>query len=95
LRLRYTLRAAVELADVLDYIAARSPQGARRVQERIRVMTSLLLQHPYAGTQTSRSRLRRVVAHPFPYLIFYEISGEDIIIHGVRHTARNPRTMPE
>jgi hypothetical protein len=30
-KLRYTLRAAAELDEVLAYIEARSPQGARRV----------------------------------------------------------------
>jgi toxin ParE1/3/4 len=41
-KLRYTLRGAVELDEVLAYIAARSPQGARRVQARIQVIINLL-----------------------------------------------------
>jgi plasmid stabilization system protein ParE len=36
-KLRYTVRGAAELDEVLTYIEARSPEGARRVQTRIRV----------------------------------------------------------
>jgi len=44
-KLRYTLRAAAELDEVLTDIAARSPQGARRVQARILAIITLLLQY--------------------------------------------------
>jgi toxin ParE1/3/4 len=42
-RLRYTPRAAAELDEVLAYIEARSPQGARRVQMRIQLIIDLLV----------------------------------------------------
>jgi toxin ParE1/3/4 len=31
---------------------------------------------------------------PYPYLVFYEISETEIIIHAVRHAARDPSGMP-
>jgi toxin ParE1/3/4 len=31
---------------------------------------------------------------PFPYLVFYEIPQTEIIIHAVRHAARDPSGMP-
>ena len=49
MKLRYTKKAAEELAEVLDYIAMRSPQGERAVGARIRNMIALLLQFPTAG----------------------------------------------
>jgi plasmid stabilization system protein ParE len=94
-RLRYTPLAAAQLDEVLAYIEARSPQGARRVQARIQVIIDLLLQHPHAGQLTSKGRLRRVIASPYPYLIFYEATEGEIVIHGVRHSARRPSSMPE
>jgi toxin ParE1/3/4 len=86
-KLRYTLRAAAELDKVLAYIAQHSPQGARHVQARIQAVINLLLQYPHAGQSTSKSRLRRVIASPYPYLIYYE-AAEEIIIHAVRHASR-------
>jgi toxin ParE1/3/4 len=94
-KLRYTLRGAAELDKVLVYIEERSPQGARHVQARIQAIMNLLLQYPHAGQPTSKGRLRRVVASPYPYLIFYHATEDERVIHGVRHSARRPSTMPE
>ena len=95
MKLRYTLRGAAELDKVLSYIEAQSPQGARRVQTRIQVIINLILQHPHAGRLTSKGRLRRMIASPYPYLIFYQATEDAIVIHGVRHSARRPSSMPE
>ncbi len=95
MRLRYTLRAAQELEDVLSYIDERSPQGARQVKARIQATIELIALHPKAGQLTSKRRLRRVVAYPFPDLIFYSASDNEVVIHGVRHAARRPSSMPD
>jgi toxin ParE1/3/4 len=94
-KLRYTLRGAAELDKVLAYIEERSPQGALHVQTRIQTIINLLLQHPHAGQLTSKGRLRRMVASPYPYLIFYRATEDEIVIHGVRHSARRPSSTPE
>jgi hypothetical protein len=51
-RPRYTLPALANVSAILDYIAAHSPQGARRVQARIHALTDLLFaasehRHPH------------------------------------------------
>ena len=60
MRLRYTLPALTDLTSVLDYIAAHSPQSARRVQSRIKALTDLLLLHPYIGRRTNDPAIRRM-----------------------------------
>jgi toxin ParE1/3/4 len=92
--LRYTLPALADLNSVLDYIAAHSPQGARRVQARIQAVIDLLLLHPGIGTRTDDPAIRRITALPYPYVIFYEATEADLIIHAVRHSARDPSSMP-
>ncbi len=94
MKLRYTPTAAAELARVLDDIAEHSPQGARRVQSRIQKTISLLLDHPYSGHPTSNQTLRRIVVRPYPYLLFYRATDDEVVIIGVRHGARDPSTMP-
>lgn len=94
MRLRYTLPALADLSSILDYIAAHSPQGARRVQARIQKVIDLLLQHPHIGTRTDNPVIRRLAAPPYPYVIFYEATENEIIIHAVRHQSRNPSGMP-
>jgi toxin ParE1/3/4 len=94
-KLRYTIRAAAELDEILSSIDEQSPQGARGVKERLRAVIDLLLQYPESGRLTSKGRLRRVVAYPYPYLIFYRATDAEIVIYGVRHSARRPSSMPE
>jgi len=94
-RLRYTLPALADLAAILDYIAAHFPQGAKRVQGRIQTTIDLLLLHPYIGTRTDNPAIRRLATPPYPYVVFYEPSETEIIIHAVRHQARNPSGMPD
>jgi plasmid stabilization system protein ParE len=93
-RLRYTLPALADLNAVLDYIAAHSPQGARRVQARVQAVIDLLLLHPHIGTRTDDPAIRRMTTSPYPYLVFYEATEVEIIIHAVRHAARDPSGMP-
>jgi toxin ParE1/3/4 len=93
-RLRYTLPALTDLAAILDYIAGQSPQGARRVQARIKAVTELLLQRPHIGRGTTDPKIRRIAATPYRYLIFYEATESEIVIHTIRHEARDPSGMP-
>jgi toxin ParE1/3/4 len=93
-RLRYTLPALADLSSILDYIAAHSPQGGKRVQARIQAIVDLLLVHPHIGTRTDNPVIRRLATPPYPYVIFYEATENEIIIHAVRHQARNPSGMP-
>jgi plasmid stabilization system protein ParE len=94
MRLRFTLPALADLALILDYVANRSPQGANRVHARIQGITNLLLEYPLAGALTDDPAIRRVTTTPYPYLIFYEATDDEIIIHAVRHGARDPSDSP-
>ena len=93
MRLRYTKQAAGELAAILDYLKGQSPQGASRVQLRIRAAERLLALFPEAGEVTRLPWLRRIVTSPYPYLIFYEVRESEIVIHRVRHGGRAPPTF--
>lgn len=94
MRLRYTRPALADLDSILDYVAARSPQGATHIHARIQAAVNLLLSHPRIGLHTEDPTIRRVNTVPYPYLIFYEIAGDELIIHAVRHAARDPASMP-
>lgn len=94
MKLRYTLPALADLDDILDYIGGKSPQGAARVKSRIRLMVDLLLHHPLMGTRTDDPAIRRMTASPYPYVVFYEATEHELIIHAVRHSSRKPSSMP-
>lgn len=94
MKLRYTLPALADLNSILDYIAAHSPQAATRVQGRIQGIIGLLLAHPDIGVRTDDPTIRRLSMPPYPYLVFYEATGTEIIVHAIRHAARDPGGMP-
>jgi toxin ParE1/3/4 len=93
-KLRYTLPALADLNSILDYITIHSPHGAKRVRARIQAIIDLLLVYPAIGVRTDDPVIRRLMTAPYPYLIFYEVTETEIIIHAVRHAARNPSGMP-
>ena len=94
MKLRYTLPALAELNSILDHIATHSPQGAKRIRGRIQGLLDLLATHPEIGIRTDDPSIRRLSTLPYPHLVFYEITSSEIIIHSVRHAARDPSGRP-
>jgi toxin ParE1/3/4 len=94
MKLRYTLQALADLENILEYIAAQSPSASRKVAERLRSLAELARQHPQIGRVTDEPGIRRIVARPYPYLVFYEATPDAIVVHAIRHAARNPQGMP-
>ena len=92
--IRYTRPALADLEEILAYVEARSPQGARRVLQRIESLVQLLPERPWLGRSTDDPTIRRLAVPPFPYLVFYETVGGEIMIHAIRHGARDPASMP-
>jgi toxin ParE1/3/4 len=88
-KVRYTRRALRQMIEVLDYIEARSLSGAENVKRRLQGVIDLLADHPNGGRTINKSKLRRFVVTPYPYVIFYRADATGIVIHGVRHAARH------
>jgi toxin ParE1/3/4 len=93
-RVRYTLPALADLDAIFAYVAAYSRQGAGRIQYRIKAAIDHLVAQPQMGVRTEDPTIRRLAIAPYPYLIFYEINKSEIIIHAIRHGARDPKSMP-
>ena len=94
MKVRYTQPALADLDDILTFIAERSPSGAERVKASVRSPERILAEHPLAGRQTRLRWLRRIDAPRHPYAVLYEVDGDDVVIHAVRHGSRRPSSMP-
>ncbi|WGD31922.1 type II toxin-antitoxin system RelE/ParE family toxin [Ancylobacter sp. WKF20] len=94
LRLRYTHSALADIRQLAEYVGAHSPQSARRVSQRLRALIEHLPAQPLLGQRTDHPAIRRLTAWPYPYLIFYEVTQDDVIVHAVRHARRDPASMP-
>ena len=94
MKLRFTRRAVRQIEEIIDVIALELPQGARRVRERMQSITTLLIEHPHIGQQTDVAGVRRMLVSPYPYLIFYRVTEDAVIVQRVRHAARDPSGAP-
>ncbi|MBE7202120.1 MAG: type II toxin-antitoxin system RelE/ParE family toxin [Parafilimonas terrae] len=91
MKLRLTRPASRQLESVLRHIATHHPQGAKNVNDRLRSVMHVLVEHPYAGRVTARPPIRRIVALPYPYAITYTVAEDKIIVLGIRHTSPRPQ----
>jgi toxin ParE1/3/4 len=90
MKLRFSRRAAQDLAAIADYIRERNPAVAQNVRAAIlRSLQSLVL-FPEAGRRQTIEGVRKLVTQKYPYLVYYTIdsSAEEIIILTVQHPAR-------
>ena len=94
MRLRYTTPALADLNELARYLGRRSPQAARLVRRRIKSLIEQLTDQPLSGKVTEDPTIRRLATAPYPYLIFFEATDVEIIVHAVRHGACDPALMP-
>ena len=82
-----------DLDGILSQIEQHSLSAAARIQSRILEKAAALSEFPRVGKSVSVLSLEpadmRFTASG-KYLIFYKISGYQVIVHRVRHSAMNP-----
>ena len=87
MKLRYERGALADLEEIFAYIASDNQEAAARLVARIEEVAARIAVSPYLGEATRKSRFRR-----FPvgnYLIVYEVSSDEVVIHYIRHGARH------
>ena len=86
MKLRYERDALTELDEIFAYIAADDRSAAARVVEEIEKTASLIAAVPGIGRTARLPPLR--LFRSGRYLLVYEITKREVIIHYVRHGAR-------
>jgi toxin ParE1/3/4 len=90
MKLRFTPRAAQDLAGIADYILERSPQAALRVRAAILESLQSLTLFPHVGRQQKAEGVRKLVTRHYPYLVYYTVDeeAEEIVILAIQHPAQ-------
>jgi toxin ParE1/3/4 len=73
MKLRFTLRAAENLADIADYIHARNPSAAGRGRAAIYETSQNLILFSHVGRSQQVEGVRKVVTQRFGHLIYCTI----------------------
>ena len=89
MKVRYSPRAADDLVAIADYLTDRNPAAARAVETAIRKTADLLGEFSGSGRAlTQRSNLRVMPLVRYPYLVFYTVAVDGLLILHIRHGAR-------
>jgi plasmid stabilization system protein ParE len=88
MRVRYTATALAEAEAILSYIAERNSSAAAAVRERIERTIATLAVVPEMAQLTDEPGVRRMPLRSYPYLIFYTVDDDELVILHVRHGAR-------
>jgi plasmid stabilization system protein ParE len=92
MKVLFTERAADEIEAIVEYLAARSPIGARNVQLAMQSTFSRLSEFPYLGRSQAHQGLRKIGVSRYPYNVYYVVdeAADEIAIVAVRHMSRAP-----
>jgi plasmid stabilization system protein ParE len=86
----YAPRSLRDIDSISAYLTERSPSGAMNVLAAIKASIDALASFPEIGRVVDDSQHRRLPVLRYPYVIFYRIAQDDLLILHVRHSARQP-----
>jgi len=85
-RIRYTVRARADLAEIRSYLLERNPRAAAAVMAAIRQRISWLADFPLMAPETDEPGVRGLPLVRYPYRVYYDVAGEEVRILHIRHT---------
>jgi toxin ParE1/3/4 len=88
MRVRFTATAFAEVNEIRAYIAKDNPTAAKAVIFRVEQVIARIGQFPPIAQAIDQSGVRVFPVGPFPYLVFYTVEGDEVIIRNVRHGRR-------
>jgi plasmid stabilization system protein ParE len=86
----YAPRALRDLESIGTYLVERNPAGAVNVLGAIKSSIDTLSFFPQIGRLVDNVGHRRVPVLRYPYLIFYRVAEDELLILHIRHTSRRP-----
>ena len=90
MKLRFAPRASNDLINIADFIAAESPQGARRVRDSILESLQLLADFPRLGRRQSVEGVRKHLTRKYGYVVYYLVddAADELVVVTIQHPAR-------
>ncbi len=86
---RFGSAAEADLAEALAWYGVRSTASARRFLVAVNDAVRRIAANPLAYPVAFRD-LRRTRAVPFPYVLYYSIEADGLVVIALSHERRNP-----
>ena len=94
MKLRYTLAALNDLADIERYQSQFWPGAKAGFGEKLGVIERQAMNFPYSAPAILQQPDIRVISFvAYPYRLFYRVADDEIEVLAVRHTSRKPPYM--
>jgi toxin ParE1/3/4 len=90
----YSPRAMRDLQGISAYLVERNPTGAANVLGAIKSSIETLSFFPQIGRVVDDAEHRRLPVLRYPYLIYYRIADDELLILHIRHSSRRPINPP-
>jgi plasmid stabilization system protein ParE len=88
MKVRFTDTALSELEDIFGFLSERNPSAATAVARRVKDIAALLADFPLSGREVDESGVRIASMVRYPFLVFYTVTTDEVVILNVRHAAR-------
>jgi plasmid stabilization system protein ParE len=88
MKIRYTETALIEADEIFSFIAKDNIRAAAAVVDRAQTTIDRLGHFPHLGQVANESGVRTIRVGRYPFLVFYTVEQDEIVILHVRHTAR-------
>jgi len=90
MRVRYTLRAQADLDSIYAFLDTQAPAAAQSVKTVIERRVALLAEFPNIAPETDEAGVYELTIIRYPYLVYYEVSGDEVWVLHIRHARRRP-----
>ena len=88
MQVRYTETALIEINEIFAYISEHTASAAKRVVARIERTIRNIGDFPEMAQETREPGVRRIPSGRYPYLVYYTVEADEVVILHVRHGAR-------
>ena len=85
---RWTKSAADDLEAIVNFVRADNTEAARRVARKLYMAAQSLNEMPRRGRAGQVEGTRELIVAPFPYIVVYQVTEQEIRIIRIRHAAQ-------
>ena len=86
--------AEKEIDESIEFYESRSKGLGKQFLVYLKSYLKVLIKNPELFEIKKQPYYRELTLVKFPFVIIYEIIGNEVIIHSVFHTSRNPQRKP-
>lgn len=83
-----------EIDETIEFYESRSKGLGKQFLSYLKAYLQVLKTHPELFEIKKEPGYRELTLVKFPFVIIYEIIGNEVIVYSVFHTSRNPKKKP-